>query len=66
MLKNKKYPKIEPKFLKDKHGNRVKVCLSIDVYESIFEEIEDLQQRVNQLKKANDIKQKVAIKQKKI
>jgi hypothetical protein len=66
MLKKKKYPKIEPKFLKDKHGNRVAVCLNIDVYESIFEEIEDLQKRLIQLKKINNNKQKVTTKQKKI
>ena len=50
-MKKQKYPKIEPQFLKNKNGNPVKVLLPYDVYESIFDEIADLEKSIKLLQK---------------
>lgn len=44
----KKYPAIKPEFSKDKKS----VYLDVDAYESIFEEIQDLQKQIKELKKS--------------
>jgi hypothetical protein len=51
MVKKKKYPTIVPQFLLGKNGKPVKVYLPYDVYESIFEEIEDLKKEIELEKK---------------
>ena len=51
MVKKKKYPKIIPKYLKNKQGKSIAVYLDYDVYTSIFQEIDDLKQEAKELKK---------------
>lgn len=46
MVKKKKYPPIEPEFSKD----RKTVYLDFKVYESIFEEMNDLKEKLKKLK----------------
>lgn len=41
----RKYPEIEPQFYKNDKGKIVEVYLPYNVYESIFEEIEDLKKQ---------------------
>lgn len=50
-MKKKKYPKIVPQYLANKAGKPTAVYLPYDVYESIFEEIEDLNKEIALLKK---------------
>lgn len=51
MVKKKKYPKINPSFIEDHKGKIVEVSLPYKVYESIFEEMDDLKKKVAALKK---------------
>lgn len=46
MVKKKKYPIIEPEFSKDKKT----VYLDVDVYNSIFEEIEEIKKKLKNSK----------------
>jgi hypothetical protein len=46
----KKYPTIKPKFVTDKQGKPVSVYLDLEVFESIFQEIEDLERKIEQTK----------------
>jgi hypothetical protein len=50
MPKNKKYPKIEPQFIKGAKNKSTHVVLSYDVYLSIFNEMKDLEKSVATLK----------------
>lgn len=50
--KKKKYPKIEPQLFKDKSGKTKAVYLFYDVYELILEEMQDLEQRTKNIKRA--------------
>lgn len=47
-MAKKTYPTIEPMFLKNEKGKLTSVFLPYDVYESIFEEIKDLEQKIKQ------------------
>lgn len=49
MLK-KKYPEIKPEFIKDEAGKTVGVCLPYAVYESILEEITELQKTLKRMR----------------
>jgi len=50
MIKKKKYPSIEPKYLKDKDGKVTDVYLDYAVYESIFDELKDLKKKIQDFK----------------
>jgi hypothetical protein len=50
MIKNKKYPKIVPSFLRDENGKKGAIYLQYNVYESIFDGIEDLKKRILKMK----------------
>ncbi len=49
--KKKKYPKLQPQFSKDAHGNFKTVYLKYDQFESIFARIDDLEKKLNLKKK---------------
>jgi hypothetical protein len=51
MIKKKKYPKIEPHFVKDQAGKDIEVLLNYDVYNSISQEIRDIKKHITALKK---------------
>lgn len=51
MIKKKKYPKINPLFVKDQKGEKVEVILKYNVYESIIDEMNDLKKKISALKK---------------
>lgn len=55
-MKKKKYPEIKPQFLKNKQGKITDVYLPYAVYESIFQEIEELQEKTIALKKKRAVK----------
>lgn len=40
----KKYPKINPKFIKDKHGKTKQIFLDMQSYESLVSRINDFEQ----------------------
>lgn len=46
----KKYPTIKPKFVTDKQGKPVSVYLDLEVFQSIFQEMEDLEKKIEQTK----------------
>ena len=48
-MKKKKYPRIAPKYRLDKNGKRKEVYLEYDVFISIFEEISDLEKKIEKL-----------------
>lgn len=47
--KKKKYPPIEPQYLKNKQGKTVAVYLDYDVYNSIFDEINELEKKIHKI-----------------
>lgn len=51
MKKRKKYPAIKPLFVKDQAGKVVEVILKLDVYESIINEMTDLETKISFFKK---------------
>ncbi|MFI5333468.1 MAG: hypothetical protein ACHQVS_05205 [Candidatus Babeliales bacterium] len=59
MAKKKKYPKINPSFIEDHNGKIVEVSFPYKVYESIFEEMDELKDKISTLKKKT-VKKKTA------
>jgi len=49
-MKKNKYPKIEPLITHDKNGKPKDVYLKYDVYLSIFQEIDELKNKIEDLK----------------
>lgn len=49
MNKKKKYPSIEPKYLNNKQGKPVVVYLDYGVYNSIFDEINELEKKIHKI-----------------
>ncbi len=56
MAKRKKHPKIQPLFVKDQRGKEVEVYLRYDVYESIFDEMNELRKKISAFKKKKSSK----------
>lgn len=50
-MKKTKYPEIKPQFRKDKKDNITEVYLPYDVYESIFQEIDELKAKAKEVLK---------------
>lgn len=50
-MKKTKYPEIKPQFRKDKKGNITEVYLPYNVYESIFQEIDELKAKAKEVLK---------------
>lgn len=50
-MTKKKYPKIEPKFIENQKHQKVEVILDLNVYQSIFDEMNELKDKISSFKK---------------
>lgn len=60
----RKYPKINPQFVKDNDGKTVSVILKLHEWASIYKEMSDLAVKINKLRKESTILSAVDITQK--